>query len=171
MFQTQFARTITSHVLWSTAFLRRLGRLWDNVGKQSTARRQALCMLDTWGYRHTLRSCNTMLIACPQPQQRFCERASVLASLVEVFVGEVTADCKVSSEGRYSITHSVCVCVCLLHHDTSLLALIQTTPVQTSLYSYGCVWHDTTPRRRAESGGTAPQRRYSSTAVVQLASK
>ena len=58
---------INTHILCSmTLFFRNSYRLWDNVEKYCRARQatdgniaHAHCMLDTWGYKHTLRICNT----------------------------------------------------------------------------------------------------------------
>jgi hypothetical protein len=55
-----------THFVFNNFFPRKSCHLWDNVQKYDTARQStcdnmehALCMLDTWGYKHTLRLCNT----------------------------------------------------------------------------------------------------------------
>ena len=63
----KFVVKIKTHILCSISFFfRKSCHLWYNVEKycragQATADNlaHALCMLDTYGYRHTLRKCNT----------------------------------------------------------------------------------------------------------------
>jgi len=52
--------------MFNNFFFRKSCRLWDNVEKYCTVRQgtddnmaHARCILDTWGYRHTFRICNT----------------------------------------------------------------------------------------------------------------
>jgi hypothetical protein len=81
MFQTKIAEEIKPHMLWSiTFFSGKKYRLWENVENfcrtgqatdDNTA--HAYCVLDTWGYKHTL----VILIAFPQ-QQWLRERVSLL---------------------------------------------------------------------------------------------
>jgi hypothetical protein len=64
MFQTKFVEKNKTHTLRLVTFLSKKSRLWDNVEKyctagQSTGKNKAHCMLDTQGYKHTLRICNT----------------------------------------------------------------------------------------------------------------
>jgi hypothetical protein len=81
MFQTKVAQRIKKNILCPVTFFRKSYRLWDNVGKYYTAGQatdenmaHAHCMLDTWGYKHALRICNTAF-----PLQLWLhERASLL---------------------------------------------------------------------------------------------
>jgi hypothetical protein len=69
MFQTKVVEKIKTHILCSVTFFRKSCRLWDNVGKYCRVGRatdgnmaHARCVLDTYGYRHTLRICNYLLL-------------------------------------------------------------------------------------------------------------
>jgi len=68
MFQTKVVEKIKTHILCSiTFFFWKSCLLWDNVEKycragQDTDQYNTLhinCTLDAWGYKHTLRICNT----------------------------------------------------------------------------------------------------------------
>ena len=66
MFQTKIVEKLETHICVQFFFFRKSGRLWDNVEKYSTVGQatddniaQAHSMLDTKGYKHTLRICNT----------------------------------------------------------------------------------------------------------------
>jgi len=71
IFQIKVVEKIKTNISRSiTFFFRKLCRLWDNVQKYCTAWRtpddnmaHAHCMLDTWGYKHTLRLCNTYCVS------------------------------------------------------------------------------------------------------------
>ena len=66
MFQTKVVQKIRTHISdWITFFFRKSCCLWDNVEKYCRAGQatddsiaHAHCMLDTKGYKHTLRICN-----------------------------------------------------------------------------------------------------------------
>jgi len=70
MFQAKFWRK-SKHAFWfSISFFRKSYRLWENVEKYCRAGRgtddnmaHAHCMLDSQGYKHTLRMCNTYYIS------------------------------------------------------------------------------------------------------------
>ena len=62
-----------THFMFGNSFFRKSCRLWDNVEKycrvgQATYgnKTHAHCMLDTQGYKHTLRICNTYCFSTPQ---------------------------------------------------------------------------------------------------------
>ena len=66
MFQTRAVEKIKAHILYSINLFRKSFRLWENVDKYCRAGQatddnveHAHCMLDTWGYKDTLRICNT----------------------------------------------------------------------------------------------------------------
>jgi hypothetical protein len=66
MLQTEAVEKIKVHFMFNNIFERKSCRLWDNVEKygrtgQTTADNMAHVrrMLDTEGYKHTLRICNT----------------------------------------------------------------------------------------------------------------
>ena len=66
MFQTKVVQKIKTHILCSVTFPPKSCRLWDNVGKYCREGQDrdgnmahAHCMMDTQGYKHTLRICNT----------------------------------------------------------------------------------------------------------------
>ena len=66
MFRTKVVEKIKTHILCSVTFFRKSYRLWDNVEKYCRAGQatvdnmaHAHCMLDTLGYKHTLRICST----------------------------------------------------------------------------------------------------------------
>jgi predicted deacetylase len=66
MFLTKVVEKIKTQILCLNNFFSKSCRLWDNLEKFCTAeqaiddnRRHAHCVLDTQGYRHTLRTCNT----------------------------------------------------------------------------------------------------------------
>jgi len=61
---------IKTHFLFSHIFFRKSCRWWDNVEKYCRGGHatddnmaHAHCMLDTWGYRYTLRMCNSYCIS------------------------------------------------------------------------------------------------------------
>ena len=65
LFPTKVVEKIKTHILCSVTFFRKSCRLWDKVEKycrtgQATDDKMAHahCMLDTQGYKHTLRICN-----------------------------------------------------------------------------------------------------------------
>ena len=65
MFQTKVVEKIKTHFVFNNFFFRKSYRFWDYVGKYSRAGQatddnaHAYFMLDTEGYNHTLRICNT----------------------------------------------------------------------------------------------------------------
>jgi len=70
IFQTGFVEEIETHVLCSITFCRKSYSLWDNVEKYHRAGQatdnnmaHAHCMLDTYGYKQTLRICNTYYLS------------------------------------------------------------------------------------------------------------
>jgi len=66
IFQIEFLEEIEKHIFyWIAFFFRKFCRSWDNVEKYFRAEQatddnmaQEHCLLDTWGYKHTLRMCN-----------------------------------------------------------------------------------------------------------------
>jgi hypothetical protein len=83
MFQTNIVQNIKTNILRSVAAFRNSCRLWDNVEKYCRAEQttdenmaHAHCVLDTQGYRHTLRSC--VILTAFSHQQWLPERASIL---------------------------------------------------------------------------------------------
>jgi hypothetical protein len=91
MFRTKVVEKIKTHILCSVISFRKSCRLWDNGEKYCSTWQvtednmaHAHCMLDTYGYRHTLIICN---INFPL-QQWLYERASLLryAYIVRLFV-------------------------------------------------------------------------------------
>jgi hypothetical protein len=80
---TKVVEGIKTHILCSVTFFRKSCRSWDNVEKYCRAGQatddnmaHAHCMLDTWGYNHTL-SGYAIRLACPL-QQRLHDRTSML---------------------------------------------------------------------------------------------
>jgi len=82
LFQTKVVEKINTSILWRKTFLFRLScRLWDNVEKYSISVQAtddnmvpAHCMLDTKGYKHTLRICTNfpLLQSCKNAPQ-YCD--------------------------------------------------------------------------------------------------
>jgi hypothetical protein len=72
---------VKKHILCSIIFFLKSCHLWDNVDKYGTARQvagnnikttHAHCMLDTKGYKHTLRICNTYCLSTVTLVTRTC---------------------------------------------------------------------------------------------------
>jgi hypothetical protein len=80
MFRTKFVEKIKTHILCSVTFIWKSCSLFDNVENYCRAglaidnrMAHAHCMLDTLGYKHTVRICNTYFFNCnngctPVPQ-------------------------------------------------------------------------------------------------------
>jgi hypothetical protein len=81
MFQTKLVAKIKIHVLCSITSFRKSWRLWDNVETfctegQATWQYATCCMLDNYGYKHTLRICNATF-----PPQQWCTNVPQLCAI------------------------------------------------------------------------------------------
>jgi len=120
MFQTEVVDKIKTHFMFNKfffskilPFMRKFGRIlysqkghrWDS----NTAHEH--CMLDTKGYKHTLRICNTYCFSHYTTVAQTRLKCYVMRTLPVLFITEKQrVYCAVRTESSYAKLHNLCFC-------------------------------------------------------------